>query len=107
MRLKFLCSSWPMMSATTIADQAGNTAVDVSTNKPAMTTPNTALTMSSTRKMTIMNSARVRLPTTSSDRAPIDLPWLRALAQIAPKSCTPAKNTVPSVTQSTAGTQPQ
>ncbi|MDH5831888.1 hypothetical protein QFW80_15305 [Luteimonas sp. M1R5S18] len=38
---------------------------------------------------------------------PIDLPLLRTLAQSAPKSCTPAKNTVPSVTHRNAGAQPQ
>ena len=90
-----------------MADQAGNTAVDVCTNAPAITTPNTAFTINNTRKITTINNARVRLPTTSSDKAPMDLPLCRALAHSAPKSCTPAKNIVPIVTQSTAGTQPQ
>ena len=106
-RLQLRCSSWPMISATKIADQAGNTAPGVPTKAPAITTPNTALTISSTRKMTTMNSARVRLPMTSSDSAPMDLPLWRALAHSAPKSWTPAKKIVPIVTQSTAGTQPQ
>ena len=96
-----------MINATAIADQAGNTAVGVPTNAPAMTTPNTALTIKSTRKMTTMNNARVRLPMTSSDNAPMDLPLCRALAHIAPKSCTPAKKIVPNRTHRTAGTQPQ
>ncbi len=96
-----------MINATTIADHAGKTAFGVPTNAPAMTTPNTALTISKTRKMTTMNSARVRLPMTSSDNAPMDLPLCRALAHKAPKSCTPAKKIVPIVTHRTAGTQPQ
>ena len=96
-----------MTKATAMADHAGKTAVVVVTNNPAMTTPNTAFTMSSSRKITIMKRARVRLPITSSESAPMDLPLFRALAQMAPKSCTPAKNIVPKVTHRTAGTQPQ
>ena len=73
-----------------MADQAGNTAVEVSTNNLEITTPNTAFTIKSKRNITIMNSARVRLPITSSDNAPMDFPLFLALAQIAPKSWTPA-----------------
>ena len=100
-------TSWPITSATAIAAQAGNTAPGVLTKALAMTTPNTALTISSTRNTTIMYSARLRLPITLSDRAPIDLPLWRLLAHSAPKSCTPAKKMVPNTTHSSAGAQPQ
>ena len=62
-----------MATATGIAAQAGNTDVGMSTISPAIMVPKTAFTISSNRKMTIMNSERVRLPITDSDKAPIDL----------------------------------
>src|SRR5690554_5359336 len=93
--------------ATTIAPQTGTTEPGLLINRLAITTPNTALTISNTRKITIMNSERARLPTTSPDSAPMDLALLRTLAHTAPMSCTPAKNTVPIDTQSRAGSQPQ
>ena len=57
-----------------MADQAGNTAVGVFTNAFAITTPKTEFTIKRTRKITIINSARVRLPITDSDKAPMDFP---------------------------------
>ena len=72
-----------------------------------MATANTALTISSSRKMTIMNRARARWLTTSPVRAPIDRARFRTLAQTAPKSWMPAKNIVPRMTQMNAGNQPQ
>src|SRR5690606_13111776 len=73
----------------------------------AITTANTALTISSNRKMTIMKILRARLPTTSPVSEPTERALLRMLAQIAPASCTPAKNMVPNTTQAKAGAQPQ
>ncbi len=90
-----------------MADHAGSTADGVPMKAFAITTPKTALTISSTRKITTMKSDRVRLPITASDSAPIDLPWCRLLAHSAPASWTPAKKIVPSTTHSIAGTQPQ
>ncbi len=90
-----------------MAAQAGSTALGVSTKARAMTTANTEFTISSTRNTTIMYSARLRLPTTVSERAPMERPLWRLLAHRAPKSWTPAKKMVPSTTHSTAGTHPQ
>ena len=105
--LHCLRTSCPMTSATAMADQAGNTALGVPTKARAITTPNTAFTMSNNRNTMTMNNARVRLPTMLSESAPMDCPLWRLLAQSAPKSWTPAKNIVPNMTQRTAGTQPQ
>src|SRR5690554_564585 len=93
--------------ATTIAPHTGTTEPGLLISRLAITTPNTALTINNTRKITIINRERARLPTTSPDNAPMDLALLRTLAQTAPMSCTPAKNTVPKATQSSAGNQPQ
>ena len=90
-----------------MAVHAGITLLGVSTKALEIATANTALTIIRRKKMTIMNSVRARTLTTSPVSDPIDRPWLRTLAQIAPKSCTPAKNTVPPMTQMNAGSQPQ
>ncbi len=90
-----------------MAPHTGTTAPGLLISSLAITTPNTALTISSTRKMTIMNTLRARPPTTSPVSAPTDLARLRTLAQIAPLSWTPAKKMVPSTTQRKAGSQPQ
>ena len=96
-----------MTTATTMALHAGITLLGVAINAPEMTTAKTALTMSSSRKITIMNSVRARWLTTSPVREPTERAWLRMLAQMDPKSCTPAKNMVPRMTQRNAGSQPQ
>ena len=75
-----------MPTATGMAAHAGNTDVGMSTISLAMIVPNTALTMSNSKKITTIKSARVRLPTTSSDKAPIDFALWRVLAQSAPMS---------------------
>ena len=54
-----------------------------------------------------MKRVRARGPTMSPVREPIDWALLRTLTQTAPKSCTPAKKIVPTVTQMKAGSQPQ
>ena len=69
-----------------MAAHAGKTASGVPTKELAITTPNTELTISSSRKMTTMNSDRVRLPMMVSDSAPMDRPLCRLLAQSAPES---------------------
>ena len=90
-----------------MALQAGITLLGVATNALEMATAKTALTITSSRKMTIMSRIRARGPTTSPVSAPREVPRFRTLAQMAPKSCTPAKNTVPATTQMNAGSQPQ
>ena len=90
-----------------MALQAGTTLLGMLTNRREMATANTALTISSSRKMTIMNRLRARGPTRVPVTAPIDRALLRTLAQMAPASWTPAKNTVPNTTHRKAGTQPQ
>ena len=50
--------AWPMSRATTIAPQVGITAVGVETRRLEITTAKAALTMSSSRKMTIRNRFR-------------------------------------------------
>ena len=50
-----------------------------------------------------MNSVRARGLTTSPVSAPTDFALFRTLAQTAPKSWTPAKNIVPTITQRNAG----
>ena len=75
-----------MISATMIAPQTGTTAVGKDIIRRAITTAKTALTINSTRKITIMKMLRARLPTTSPVREPTDLALLRTLAQIAPAS---------------------
>src|SRR5690554_739668 len=99
--------AWPITIATAIAPQTGTTEPGLLISRFAITTPNTALTINKTRKITIINSERARLPTTSPDSAPMDLALLRALAHTAPISWTPAKNTVPNATHNKAGNQPQ
>ena len=79
----------------------------VAISRFVMTTANAAITMSSRMKMTMRKSPAPRLPMYRPDRAPMDCPLFRTDAHRAPKSCMPAKNTVPSVTQRNAGTQPQ
>ncbi len=96
-----------MTSATRMAPQTGMTAEGNFIIRPAMTTAKTALTISSSRKITIMKMLRARVPTTSPVSAPTDLALLRTLAQIAPASWTPAKKIVPKMTHRKAGTQPQ
>ena len=54
-----------------------------------------------------MNRVLARLLTTSPVSAPTDFALFRTLAQTAPKSWTPAKNMVPTITQRNAGSQPQ
>ena len=98
---------WPMMKATTSAPQTGSTDDGVLIIICAMTTPNTALTISSSRKITTMNRLRVRPLTTRPAMAPIDRPRLRTLAHTADMSCTPAMKMVPHTTQTKAGSQPQ
>ena len=90
-----------------MALQAGMTEAGVLMNSPAMATAKTALTISSRKKTTIMNRLRARWLTTSPVREPTDSALLRTLAQMAPKSCTPAKNIVPMTTHRNAGSQPQ
>ena len=96
-----------MTTATPTALQAGITLLGVAWNSFEMATANTALTISSSRKMTIMNNVRARWLTTSPVSEPTERAWLRMDAQIAPKSCTPAKNIVPITTHRNAGSQPQ
>ena len=96
-----------MISATITALQTGMTELGVLTNRLAMMTAKAALTIIRSRKITTRNRLRPRAPMTSPASVPIDLPRCRALAQMAPMSCTPAKNTVPSVTHRKAGPQPQ
>ena len=55
----------------------------------------------------IMKRVPARGLTTSPVSAEIDLALLRTLAHTAPKSWTPAKNIVPTMTQRKAGSQPQ
>ena len=95
-----------MQIATPITNQAGITLLGKPTKSPAMMMANTAFTIRSSKKMTIMKSARALSPTTDSVRAPMDLPSLRTLAHRAPASWIPAKNTVPRVTHRNAGSQP-
>src|SRR5690606_20830820 len=73
-RLKFLRISTPMAIAIGITTHDGITAVSNSIISAAIMDPNTALTINSNRKMTIMNSVWVRLPMTLSESAPIDRP---------------------------------
>ena len=54
-----------------------------------------------------MKRVRARGLTTSPVRDPSEIPLLRTLAHSAPKSCTPAKNIVPPITQMKAGSHPQ
>ena len=90
-----------------MAPQVGITAVGVLTRSPDMTTANAALTMSRTRKITTRNRLRPRWPMYCPDSDPMDLPLCRLEAHRAPRSWTPAKKTVPMVTQRKAGTHPQ
>ena len=78
-----------------MALHTGITALGVATKALEIATANTALTIKRRRKITIMKSVRARGPTTSPVSDPTDVPLLRTLAQMAPKSCTPAKKTVP------------
>ena len=99
--------STPITTATAIALQAGITLLGVATKAFEIATAKTALTIISRKKITIMKRVRARRLTTSPVSDPTDRPWLRTLAQIAPKSCTPAKNIVPPMTQMNAGSHPQ
>ena len=72
-----------------------------------MTTAKAALTMSSSRKMTTRNRRLPRAPMYRAEREPMDWPRLRTDAHSEPRSCMPAKKTVPRVTQRKAGSQPQ
>ena len=90
-----------------IAAQAGITLLGVARNASEIATANTALTMTSSRKMMIMNNPRARWLTTSPEKAPTERALFRTVAQMAPKSWTPAKNIVPTMTQMSAGNQPQ
>ncbi len=85
----------------------GTTLPGKRTNRRAMTMANTALTMSSSRKMTTMNSARDRLETTSSESDPIERALCREEIHRVPKSWAPAKKMVPRITQTRAGSHPQ
>ena len=62
----------PMMTATNTALQAGMTALGVAWSAFEMVTAKTALTISSSRKITIMNSVLARGLTTSPVRDPMD-----------------------------------
>src|SRR5690554_4374057 len=55
-----------------MAPHTGTTEPGLLISNPAMTTPNTALTISNTRKITIEKMARARGPTTSPVRVPTD-----------------------------------
>jgi len=79
----------------------------VDTSRLEITAAKAPLTISRTRKITTRNRLRPREPISRPLSMPTDWPLLRALAQSAPKSCTPAKKIVPSTTQRNAGTQPQ
>ncbi len=85
----------------------GITADGVETSSPEITTAKTVLTMSSSRKITTRNSRLPRRPMYFAASVPMDWPRLRVEAHRAPRSCMPAKNTVPRVTQRKAGPQPQ
>src|SRR5690625_957760 len=76
----------PIISATTIAPHTGTTDPGLLIRRLAITTPNTAFTISRTRNITIMNIDLALAPTTSPVSAPTDLALLRTLAQIAPES---------------------
>ena len=96
-----------MPTATKTAVQAGMTLAGVLMNSVAIATAKTAFTISRRKKTTIMNRLRARWLTTSPVSEPTDSALLRTLAQMAPKSWTPAKNIVPMTTHRKAGSQPQ
>ena len=96
-----------MTTATAIALHAGITLEGVAISASEIATAKTAFTIRSRKKITTMNRLCARLPTASFVSAPIERASLRTLAQMAPKSWTPAKKIVPSTTQMKAGTQPQ
>ena len=65
------------------------------------------MTIISRKKTTIPNRVAARGLTMSAVSKGIDRALFRTLAQTAPKSWTPAKNIVPTITQRNAGNQPQ
>ena len=97
----------PTSIAKGISNQIGMTLPGNLVNSRAMTMAKTALTIKSSRKMTIMNSVRVRFDTTTSVRAPIERALWRAEIHRVPKSWMPAKKMVPRTTHRSAGSHPQ
>ena len=89
-----------------MALHAGITALGATINASEIATAKTAFTIRRRKKITTMKRCWARAPTASRVKAPMDRASLRTLAQIAPKSWTPAKKTVPTTTQMTAGNHP-
>ncbi len=96
-----------MKTAIGITTSAGITASGWAANRIAITTPNTALTRVTRKKMISRNSVEARGLITFPDSVPMFCPRLRADTTMEPKSCTPAAKMVPSATHSSAGSQPQ
>ena len=78
-----------------MALHAGITLLGEAINAAEIATAKTAFTIRRRKKITIMKRCCARAPTASRVKAPMDRASWRTLAQIAPKSWTPAKKIVP------------
>ena len=99
--------SQPIATATTIWMLIGKTELGCETNRPAMAMEKTASTSQIRTSTKHRNISRARLVSTSEARSPIERPFSRTLATIAPKSWTAPMKIVPTTTQISAGSQPQ
>ncbi len=97
----------PRAIATTVWTQIGKIAPGFETKSVPMMKAKTASTIQIRKEMISRKSVRARAPITWPAMSQMERPWLRRLITRAEKSWTAPIRTVPTATQSIAGSQPQ